>query len=278
MVRFKLTASKGQGGPVAHMSIAGQSRPVGLRSARLLAPLRRLVDSMLPPRCLHCQAMVDGEGALCPDCWPLFDFLAAPLCESCGFPFEFDPGPHDAVCGACHAHPPHFDRARSVLVYGDNSRKLILDFKHGDRTWPAPAFGRWLARAGSELIGEADLAVPVPLHRSRLYARRYNQASLLAMALGRVTGLQVEPEMLTRNRPTPSQGRMSASARRRNVRGAFRLRPGFEEKVRDSRILLIDDVLTTGATAGECARCLKKAGAAAVGVLTLARVVRPRGG
>ncbi|MDH5409968.1 MAG: ComF family protein [Alphaproteobacteria bacterium] len=258
-------------------SIAGQPRPVRPRPARLLASLRGLVDSMLPPRCLHCQAMVEGDGALCPDCWPLFDFLAPPLCDCCGFPFEYDPGPHDTVCGACLAYPPHFDRARSVLVYGENSRKLILDFKHGDRTWPTPAFGRWLARAGSDMIGDADLAVPVPLHRSRLYARRYNQASLLALAMGRETGLDVEPELLTRHRPTPSQGHMSRLARQRNVRGAFRLRHGFEDRVHGNRILLIDDVFTTGATAGECARTLKKAGAAAVDVLTLARVVRPRG-
>lgn len=259
-------------------SIAGQPRPVRARPARLLAPLRRLVDSMLPPRCLHCQAMVEGAAALCSDCWPLFDFLAPPLCGNCGFPFEYDPGPHDTICGACLAHPPHFDRVRSVLVYGENSRKLILDFKHGDRTWQAPAFGRWLARAGGDMIGEADLAVPVPLHRSRLFARRYNQASLLALALGRETGLPAEPELLTRHRPTPSQGRMSPAARRRNVRGAFRLRRGFEVFVRGSRILLIDDVFTTGATTGECARTLKRAGAAAVDVLTLARVVRPRSG
>jgi ComF family protein len=258
-------------------SIGNQPRPVRRPAGRLPVPLRRLVDSMLPPRCLHCQAMVEGDAALCPDCWPLFDFLAPPACESCGFPFEYDPGADATVCAACLAHPPQFDRARSVLIYGENSRKLILDFKHGDRTWPAPAFGRWLARAGGEMIGEADLAVPVPLHRSRLYARRYNQASLLALALGRETGLPAEPELLTRHRPTPSQGRLSAAARRRNVRGAFRLRRGFEELVRGSRILLIDDVFTTGATAGECARTLKRAGAAAVDVLTLARVVRPRG-
>lgn len=245
-------------------------------AARLIAPLRRLMDSVLPPRCLNCQAMVDGDGALCPECWPLFDFLAPPLCESCGFPFEYDPGPHDAVCAACIAHPPHFDRARSVLVYGENSRKLILDFKHGDRTWPAPAFGRWLARAARDLVDATDLAVPVPLHRSRLYARRYNQASLLALALGRETGLPVEPEVLRRHRATPSQGRMSPAARRRNVRGAFRLREGFANRVADRRILLVDDVFTTGATVAECARTLKRSGAITVDVLTLARVVRAR--
>jgi ComF family protein len=257
--------------------IANRTGVVRQAPARLLAPLRQLVDSVLPPRCLNCQAIVDGDSALCSDCWPMFDFLAPPVCESCGFPFEYDPGPRDAVCGACLAHPPHFDRARSVLVYGDHSRKLILDFKHGDRTWPAPAFGRWLARAAADLVEEADLAAPVPLHRSRLYARRYNQASLLALALGSETGLRVVPELLARHRPTPSQGRMSPGARRRNVRGAFRIRHGFAAEVAGQRILLVDDVFTTGATVGECARTLKKAGAAAVDVLTLARVVRPRG-
>lgn len=256
--------------------ITGRPGRTPIDTARILAPLRRLVDSMLPPRCLHCQAIVEGEAALCPECWPLFDFLSAPLCHSCGFPFEYDPGPADTQCAACLAHPPHFDRARSVLVYGEHSRQIILDFKHGDRTWPAPAFGRWLARAGAELTAEADIAAPVPLHRSRLYARRYNQASLLAQALGRATGLAVQPDLLARHRATPSQGHMSPTARRRNVQGAFRLRPGFEELVRDRRVLLVDDVLTTGATAGECARTLKRAGAAAVDVLTLARVVRAR--
>jgi len=259
-------------------SITGHQRPVRPQADRLLGPLRRLVDSILPPRCLHCQAMVDGDAALCPDCWPLFDFLASPLCQSCGFPFEYDPGPHDTVCGACLAHPPHFDRARSVLVYGENSRKLILDFKHGDRTWPAPSFGRWLSRAGGAMIGDADLAAPVPLHRSRLFARRYNQASLLAHALDRETGLPVLPELLSRHRATPSQGHMSAAARRRNVRGAFRVRRGFEDAVGGRRILLVDDVFTTGATVDECARALKRGGAEAVDVLTLARVVRPRAG
>ncbi len=255
---------------------AGPHRPRGVRPARLLRHLQRLVDSMLPPRCINCRALVDRETALCTDCWPLVDFLAPPVCLCCGFPFEYDPGPADTLCAACTARRPVFDRARAVLVYGELSRRLVLDFKHGDRTWPAPAFGRWLARAGAELVAEADLAVPVPLHRSRLYARRYNQAAMMALALGRETGLAVQPDLLTRRRPTPSQGRLSPSARRRNVRGAFAVRPGCAASAEARRVLLIDDVLTTGATAEECARTLLRAGAAAVDVLTLARVVRPR--
>jgi len=246
------------------------------RAAQVLQPLRRLVDSVLPPRCVNCRALVHGETALCADCWPLFDFLSAPHCECCGFPFEYDPGPADTLCAACAARRPLFERARAVLAYGEPSRRLVLDFKHGDRTWPAPVFGRWLARAGSELVAEADLAVPVPLHRRRLYARRYNQAAMMALALGRETGVAVQPDLLVRRRPTPSQGRLSAAARRRNVRGAFAMRPGFEAMAVGRRILLVDDVLTTGATAEECARTLLRAGALAVDVLTLARVIRPR--
>jgi len=247
-----------------------------MRGARLLQPLRRLVDSILPPRCINCRALVHSETALCAECWPLFDFLGAPHCRCCGFPFEYDPGPADTLCAACTARRPLFERARAVLVYAEASRRLVLDFKHGDRTWPAPAFGRWLARAGAELVAVADLAVPVPLHRRRLYARRYNQAAMMALALGRATGLAVQPDLLVRRRPTPSQGRMSPAARRRNVRGAFAVRTGRTAQIEARRILLIDDVLTTGATAEECARTLLGAGAAAVDVLTLARVVRPR--
>ena len=155
------------------------------------------------------------------------------------------------------------------------SRALVLGFKHGDRTHGAPAYGRWMARAGAELLREADLVVPVPLHWLRLFRRRYNQAALLAQAVARTAGVPVAVDLLARRRPTPSQGHLSAmAARRRNVRGAFAVRPGRAELVKDRRIVLVDDVLTTGATAESCARTLLRAGAAAVDVLVLARVVR----
>ncbi len=240
--------------------------------------LRWLLDTVLPARCLACGELIDGEGSLCAGCWPTVSFLAPPLCDCCGFPFEYDPGPAEPLCAACIARPPVWRRARAVFVYDEFSRSLILNFKHGDRTWAAPAFGLWLARAGGELLGDVDLVAPVPLHRTRLFTRRYNQSALLAQALSRRTGLPVVADLLVRRRATPTQGRLSPLARRRNVRGAFAVRPGNARVLAGRRILLIDDVLTTGATAGECARVLLRAGARAVDVLTLARVARPRTG
>jgi ComF family protein len=163
-----------------------------------------------------------------------------------------------------------------VLRYDDASRDLVLAFKHADRTDGAPAYGAWLARAGADLVADADAIAPVPLHWTRLFSRRYNQAALLALALGTHAGLPVVPDLLIRRRRTPSQGRMSATGRARNVAGAFSLNARRLAFLEGRRILLIDDVLTTGATVESCARVLLRGGAAAVDVLTLARVVRPQ--
>ena len=250
---------------------------VGRRFRRVAS---RALDAVLPPLCLACSRPVDAHGAVCGDCWAGIAFIAAPHCAVCGMPFEFDQG-SDARCGSCLQAPPHYDRARAVMRYGDVSRRLVVGFKHGDRTHGAPAFGRWLARAGAELVGDADIVAPVPLHWRRLARRRFNQSALLAgalvAALPRGAAPRFVPDLLIRQRPTPTQGGLSASARRRNVRGAFAIRHGVAELVAGSRILLVDDVLTTGATVGECARVLMAGGAAAVDILTLARVDRPGG-
>jgi ComF family protein len=158
------------------------------------------------------------------------------------------------------------------MRYDDSSRQLVLALKHGDRLHLAPTLAQWMRRAGAELLAGADLLVPVPLHWTRLFARRYNQAAVLALAMAKSAGLAVSADCLIRHRRTPSQGRKNALARRRNVAGAFALRRAGE--VRGKNILLIDDVLTTGATVEECARVLKRAGAARVDVLALARAVR----
>jgi ComF family protein len=226
---------------------------------------------MLPPRCLACGEVVADDGVLCAACWKGITFLGPPHCARCGLPFEY-PDQHGALCGACAGDPPSFERARSMLRYDDASRGLILAFKHGDRTHAAPAFGRWMRRAGAELLADADLLVPVPLHWTRLLMRRYNQAALLAQAIRRAGGPPGAVDLLVRRRRTPSQGQLGRDARRRNVGGAFALRRGAD--VAGKRVVLVDDVLTTGATVGECARILKRAGAARVDVLTLARAGR----
>jgi len=244
-----------------------------------IAPLRRLAEgalnAVLPVRCLGCGAEIDASGALCPSCWAEIEFIGPPQCACCGLPFEVDPG-EGALCGACVARRPPYARARAVFRYDERSRRLILAFKHGDRLHGARAFGRWMARAGSALLEQASLIAPVPLHWTRLFSRRYNQAAVLAQAVGRASSIDVVPDILVRRRRTPSQGGLNAGERHRNVSGAFALNPRFAKHVKERRVLLIDDVFTTGATVGACSRVLLRAGAEAVDVLTLARVVRPR--
>lgn len=243
-----------------------------------IEPLRRLawgaIGAVLPPRCLGCGAVVDTQGTLCAPCWSSMNFLGSPQCACCGIPFEVEAG-ETALCGACLRRPPEFDRARAVFRYDDNSRHLIIGFKHSDRTHGAPAFGKWMARAGAALLAEADLIAPVPLHWTRLFGRRYNQAALLAQAVARETAVPMILDLLIRKRRTPMQVRFNVGERHRNMRGAFAVDPRYVVRVTGRRVLLFDDVFTTGATVGACASTLRKAGAAAVDVLALARVVRP---
>ncbi|MFO1081931.1 MAG: ComF family protein [Reyranellaceae bacterium] len=239
---------------------------------------RVVLDAVLPPLCLGCQEIVEEPGALCAACWQRFTFVAPPACERCGYPFATE-APPAALCGACLARPPRYRRARAALVYDDHSRRLILPFKHGDRTDIARASGRWMARAGTELLPEADLIAPVPLHWRRLLMRRYNQAQLLARMLARAAApdlrARLAPDLLRRRRWTGSQGGLRGDERRRNVRQAFEVPARWRGAVAGRTVLLVDDVLTTGATVEACAAALQRAGAAAVDVLTLARVVRP---
>ncbi|WP_404379698.1 double zinc ribbon domain-containing protein [Caenispirillum salinarum] len=234
---------------------------------------RAVLDALLPPRCLACGTLVAEPGALCAECFGGVEFLVDPVCNSCGDPFELpmEPG---ALCAACIDAPPPWRRARAVFEYDGVARDLILRFKHADRTDSAPAFARWMMRAARPLVEDADLIAPVPLHRGRLMKRRYNQAALLARQLDRLGGVpagRFAPNLLLRARKTPPQEGMGRAARRRNVRSAFVL--SDPDSVGGRVVLLVDDVMTTGATVGECARVLRQAGAAAVDVVTLARVV-----
>lgn len=255
--------------PVLNGPESPEPRPGSLKRAARFA-----LDLVLPPQCLVCGVLVDEPGTACTECWSTLRFLAPPWCAACGLPFEYDSG-WGALCGACVRQPPVFARARAALAYDDSSRRPILGFKHGDRTESAVAFARWMMRAGAELVIEADVVVPVPLHWTRLFMRRYNQAGLLAQAVAGEAGLLCLPDALKRVRRTPPLGRLGPAERRRTLGRAFSVVPGRARAVADRRVLLVDDVLTTGETAAACARVLLAAGAQAVDVLTLARVVRP---
>lgn len=230
-------------------------------------------DAILPPTCLKCRAVTQSTGGLCAACWPALNLTDGPHCPCCGVPF-----PHATadglLCADCTTAPPAYRQARAALTYDAETRPLFLAFKHGDRLEGSASFGAWMARAAGPLLTEAEVIVPVPLHRRRLRQRRYNQAALLAQALGRVSGHTVAPDALVRVRDTPSQAGRDKAARRRNVRKAFAVRPGQEGMIAGRRILVVDDVLTTGATVNACARTLLDAGASAVDIVTLGRARR----
>jgi len=263
--------------------------PAKAVAARVPSPAarfaRRALDLLLPPQCPGCNALTETPGTLCAECWAAMTFIGQPMCHACGLAFEFaalgepeywgEGGAERLYCASCIGKPPLFARARSVLAYDDASRPLVLALKHADRTETATGFAAWMVRAGTELIDEADLLAPVALHWTRLFARRYNQAALLSNAIAQISGVPCVPDLLLRTRKTPSQGTLSPSARRRNIRGAFALNQRRRAAVRGRRVLLIDDVMTTGATATAAARTLLDGGARAVDVLTLARVPRP---
>jgi len=235
---------------------------------------RSALDLLFPPQSLDgapCQG-----GGFSAEAWSRIRFIDGPVCDGCGAPFDFDQG-EGARCAGCMARPRAFDAARAACLYDEVSRDPILKLKHGDRLDIAPLLARWVSRAARELIAEADALAPVPLHRSRLFRRRHNQAAEIARPLARLTGTPYLPDALVRRRATESQAGKSGSGRRRNVAAAFEVPAARVRQVEGKRILLVDDVMTTGATAEGCARALRKAGAARVDVAVVARV-QERGG
>ena len=237
---------------------------------------RRAADIVLPPQPLFRPQRGESRenGA---QSWADVHFLDEPCCHYCGFPFDFDipnlsPTAQPA-CGRCAAKKPAYDRARAAFVYDKASRSLVLRFKHGGETEGVRMFAQQMQRAGRNILQGADILVPVPLHRRRLIKRRFNQSALLARALSKQSGLPFDTNCLLRKRNTISQGGQSAAGRRRNVSGAFFVRAG--PQLRGKHVVLIDDVMTTGATLEACARTLKRAGAKQVDAIVLSRVVKP---
>lgn len=233
---------------------------------------RGLADLILPPVAPDSREAAASAG-LSPGAWSRIVFLEAPVCDGCGAAFEFDGGPFASDrCAACIALPYAFSRARAACVYDDASRGPILRFKHGDQQQFGPLFARWIGRSAADLLSEADAVAPVPLHRLRLLSRRFNQAAEIARPLARHARLDYLPDALIRATHTASQGGKSARGRRLNVTKAFAVTENGRRRIKGRRILLVDDVLTTGATAEACARALIEAGARAVDLAVVARV------
>ena len=234
----------------------------------------RLADLLLPPVCIACRRRIGSHRLLCGACFASIDFIAPPLCTRLGIPLPYEAG-EPPLSAAAIASPPVYDRARAAARYSDTMRELIQSFKYRDRHEGLPLFARWLAKAGAELLAEADLIVPVPLYPSRLWWRRFNQSAMLALSVGKLTGVPVDCSVLKRVKRTSSQVGLTAEQRRRNVAGAFRVDKTLRARIKGRKLVVVDDVITTGATAESCARALQRAGAARVDVLALARAVEP---
>jgi ComF family protein len=229
---------------------------------------RSVLDFALPARCGGCGTIVDEVDSFCASCWRELDFLQGG-CERCGLPLE---GTEAETCGACLASPPRLDRIRAAVAYDDISRSIALRLKYGRKVGLARTMSRYMRPLVGDLPGGAVL-VPVPLHRTRLWSRGFNQSVIVARDLSRRTGLPVAIDALARVRRTPALKGMGMRQRRRTVGGAFRANPSVE--LRGRTVVLIDDVFTTGSTANACARVLKRAGAERVDLISWARVVRP---
>ena len=237
--------------------------------------LKSLVASVLnvlcPAICPLCGETVSEVHCLCPECYAKLHFISGPCCRICGQPFEYQPA-GGLVCPRCLKKAPHYTMARSVIVYDDFSKPLILALKHGDHPEMAILLAKFMAQAEPALFQDIDAMIPVPLHWTRRFKRMYNQAGLLAKALGRRKGIPFLPNVLIRSRQTESQGHKTRNQREKNVRNAFRVK--YPALIKGKRILLVDDVMTTGATLNECARVLNRAGAAEVRVITVYRPLK----
>ncbi len=258
--------------PISHdvgPALSGRGRRLPL--ARPAALVRHVADFLLPPRCLACQRRLSGHNAVCGSCWREVRFIRRPICDRLGIPMPFDLG-GTIVSPAAEIDPPDYDRARAAAHFSGRLRTMVHQLKYADRHDAVALFGQWLVTAGQDLFEDCDLIVPVPLYRRRLLWRRFNQAALLAREVASHTGIRLDPLLLQRTRGTRPQVGLSEDQRRLNVRGAFRVARLHGKGLAGSRVILVDDVVTTGATVNACARTLKRAGCARVDVLALGLV------
>lgn len=239
--------------------------------------LRRLGETVLqtvfPPRCIACGEAVGSDFGLCGPCWRETAFLTGLVCDCCGAPL---PGEDSGavLCDECLSAPRPWAQGRAAFLYAGTGRRLVLAFKHADRLDLARPLGRFLHRAALPILRPGMLLAPVPLHRFRLVKRQYNQSALLARELARLAHLPHQPDLFTRTRATPSQEGLSREERQRNLAGAIAVAPKHRGKIAGRHVLIVDDVLTSGATLGAAAEAALAAGAAQVSVLALARVAK----
>lgn len=233
-----------------------------------------LLDVAVPLTCHGCRASVTAPGGLCPQCWGDLELVGAPVCDVYGTPMSHDAGP-GAVSARAIESPPGWHRARGAAVFNDASQRLVHALKYRDSHEVISTMARMMVQAGRDLLAEADVVAPVPLHRWRLWSRRYNQSALLAAEIARLSGKSYKADLLERVRNTRSQVGLGQGERSRNVKGAFRVQQRHVPLVAGANVVLIDDVMTSGATAGECARTLVKAGAGRAELIVFALVSTP---
>ncbi len=240
-----------------------------VRERLLRRPLAYTLDLVFPPACAVCGVATGGHRGLCPKCWSGVRIIERPYCEVLGVPFSHDLG-SGILSAEAIANPPPFDRLRAVALHDEAVRMLVHGLKYRDRTDLAPMMARWMLRAGDGTVERCDAILPVPLHRSRIFSRGFNQSAELARHLAGLSGRPLLPATLMRIRRTRQQVGLGARAREDNVRGAFAVAAGREADVAGKRVVLVDDVYTTGATVAAATRALRKAGAADITVLTFA--------
>ncbi len=238
----------------------------------------QILDFILPPRCAITGDIVSSQGMLAPTAWKELNFIEDPKCERCGSPFDYNnanDGDSIIICAQCLKNPPIYATARSALTYDDTSKRLILGFKHADQTQAVSTFIPWLERVGADMIKNADIITPVPLHPLRLLKRRYNQSGIIAQHLSQSTGVPIIFDLIRRTKNTQIQGYLPRKERKKNIKNAFKITDKKQTIIKNKNIVLIDDVYTTGATVTECTKVLLQSGAANVHILTLARTTRP---
>lgn len=238
----------------------------------LRAQFQTVVSLIYPHRCLGCGDLVEQGPGLCGSCWRDCPFITGAICDSCGTPLPGEIGEDLIQCDGCLRHPPIWNRGRAALLYQGGARKLVLGLKHGDRTELADVAGRWMLRAADPLLKDDPLLCPVPLHWFRYLRRRYNQSALLAQAMARQGGLDCLADLLHRPRATPSLDGHTRAERQAVLDGAITLSKHARSRISGRHIVIVDDVMTSGATLTACTHACLIGGARDVSVVVLARV------